>query len=85
MAKNTKLRPICHDPAECFGKNGKWCNILMATYPAGVPCPFRKADISNLALDGKEVVPSAEVEADAEPDQKPQRDFWEAFRYCSER
>lgn len=83
MAKNTKLRPICHDPAECFGKQWKWCNILMATYPAGVPCPFRKANIENKAIDGKEVIPSAEDEAEPKPE--PPRDFWEAFRYCSER
>ena len=85
MAKNTKLRPICHDPAECFGKNGKWCNVLMETYPFGVPCPFRKSDIKNKAIDGKEVIPSAEVEDEPEPEPEPPRDFWEAFRYCSER
>ena len=83
MAKYAKLLPTCHDPAPCFAKSGGYCTALRETYPYGTRCPFRKTYIENKVVDGEEVIPH--VDAEDEPEQQPQRDFWEAFRYCSER
>ena len=81
MAKYARLLPTCHDPAPCFAKSGSYCTALRETYPYGTRCPFRKTYIDNLVIDGEEVSPHVEDEAEPEPE----RDFWEAFRYCSER
>lgn len=93
MAKNTMLRPICHDPAECFAKSGGYCTALRETYPRGVRCPYRKTYESNVVVNGKELTPEDVAERKAkrkakkkevDEDGKP-KDFWDAFRYCSER
>ena len=93
MAKYTKVLPTCHEPAECFAKSGSFCTALRETYPRGVRCPYRKTYESNLVVNGKELTPEDIAERKAkreaknkevDKDGKP-KDFWEAFRYCSER
>lgn len=93
MAKYERVLPTCHETAECFGKNGKYCNVLRETYPRGVRCPYRKTYESNVVVNGKELTPEDVAERKAkreakkkevDEDGKP-KDFWEAFRYCSER
>ena len=93
MAKYAKLLPTCHDPAPCFAKSGGYCTALRETYPRGVRCPYRKTYESNVVVNGKELTPEDVAERKAkreaknkevDEDGKP-KDFWEAFRYCSER
>ena len=93
MAKYTKVLPTCHEPAECFAKSGSFCTALRETYPRGVRCPYRKTYESNVVVNGKELTPEDVAERKAkreaknkevDNDGKP-KDFWEAYRYCSER
>lgn len=94
MAKYTKVLPTCHEPAECFAKSGSFCTALRETYPRGVRCPYRKTYESNVVVNGKELTPEDVAERKAKREAKKNekkevkpdepRDFWEAFRYCSE-
>ena len=88
MAGKAMVLPTCHDPHECFAKVGNLCTALLDTYPRGTPCPFRKTYEENILVNGIERTPEeiAEMKAQREREEEDnhERDFWEAFRYCSE-
>lgn len=89
MAGKMAILPTCHEMAECFMKSGAYCTALRETFPRGVHCPFQKTYPDSISVNGREITAAEQAERKSAREQKKEEDhetdFWEAFRYCSER